>query len=47
MTDDVVSSSPAIFIILPFDCLCLIFIMARHVNVVQLFGSVTLKLTFN
>lgn len=42
MTDDVVPSSPAIFIILPFDCLSLIFIIARHVNVLQLFSSVTL-----
>lgn len=43
MTDDVVPSSPAIFIILPFDCLSLIFIIARHVNVLQLFSCYTYK----
>lgn len=47
MTDDVVPSSPAIFIILPFDCLSLIFIIARHVNVLQLFSSVTLTKVLN
>lgn len=47
MTDDVVPSSPAIFIILPFDCLSLIFIIARHVNVLQLFSSVTLTNVLN
>lgn len=46
MTDDVIPTSPAIFII-PFDCLCLIFIIARHVNVLQLFCSVTITNVLN
>lgn len=46
MTDDVVPSSPAIFRILPFDCLSLIFIIASA-NVLRLFCFVTITNVLN